>query len=124
MAITGVAQPDDRTAKSNSLCARTGRSDGSAGADGVPTRRFKYMSQKTVCTPADRIDAGYAPSPVVATITPGRANCDCSWVAPKSIHNGFVSGRPQGPADARPGRASTAASATRTSTRRGTGVYR
>jgi hypothetical protein len=95
-----VAHPDDCTAKVKRRCARSGRSEGSAGADGVPTRRFRYMSQKTVPTPAARIDWEYAPEPVVATITPGFSKTCCSWVAPKSIHSGFASGSPHAAARA------------------------
>jgi hypothetical protein len=43
--IDGVSHSSVATAKSNSRFARSGSSAGLAGADGVPTRLFRYMSQ-------------------------------------------------------------------------------
>jgi hypothetical protein len=43
--MAGVAHPDCFTAKSKSELARPATVAGSAGADEVPTRRLRYMSQ-------------------------------------------------------------------------------
>ena len=52
--------------------ARSTITDGSAGAIGVPTRRFRYMSQWITPAPAARASPAM-PSPPVAITTPGRA---------------------------------------------------
>ena len=54
MAMTGVSRRSPHGELEQPLRA-LGQEVGSAGTDGVPTRRFRYMSQKTVPAPASRI---------------------------------------------------------------------
>src|SRR5439155_13584247 len=71
-------------------------SDGSAGADGVPTRFLKYMSQSTVAAPEARASAASC-GPPVATTTPGRPKRspqNDTEPSAKSIQTGCASERP------------------------------
>jgi hypothetical protein len=54
-AISGVGQPVTWTAKSKRRLALSGIVAGSAGAEVVPTRSFRWRSKKIVAAPAARI---------------------------------------------------------------------